>query len=152
MKYKIIVPLILSLLIGSFLGFVIFRQYKETSKSVFLEETPIYFLQQGVYSKKESMEENTKLLEHYIYTKENNQYRVFVSINTNKDNAEKIKTIFNDKGIDIYIKEGKIENKAFVEKLKQYDELIKASNDEQAIKEIIKQILSEYELAVKENQ
>ena len=151
MKNKIIVPTILSLLIGSYLGYIIFKQYKNTSQSVFSETTIIYFLQQGVYSSKESMDNNTKLLNEYIYTLDNNQYRVFVSITTDKNNAEKLKAIYNNKGIDIYIKERNIEDMAFVEKLKQYDEIIKTSNDENAILELESQILNEYELVVKEN-
>ncbi len=151
MKNKIIIPSILSLMIGSYLGFIIFRQYKTTSQSVFSETTIIYFLQQGVYSSKESMEDNTKLLSEYIYTLEDGQYRVFVGITTDKSNSEKIKEIFNNRGIDIYIKERNIEDMAFVEKLKQYDEIIRTSNDESAILELESQILNEYELVVKEN-
>jgi len=37
MKNKIIIPTILSLLVGSYLGFVIFNQYKNTSETVFSE-------------------------------------------------------------------------------------------------------------------
>jgi len=152
MKNKIIIPTILSLLVGSYLGFVIFNQYKNTSETVFSESTIIYFLQQGVYSSKESMENNTKLLSEYIYTLEENQYRTFVSITASKENAEKIKNIFNHKGIDIYIKERNIEDMAFVEKLKQYDEIIRTSTDENAIMELESQILNEYELVVKSNK
>jgi len=152
MKSKLIVPITLSIFIGSYLGFLLFKQYKNTSQSVFYETTPIYFLQQGVYSTKESMESNTKLLSDYIYSLEDNQYRVFVALTTNKDNAEKIKTIFNNKQIDIYIKESSISDASFVEKLKQYDELIKTSEDESVIIGLLKQILSEYELVVKSNK
>ena len=151
MKNKIIIPSILSLLIGSYLGFIIFRQYKTTSKTVFSETTIIYFLQQGVYSTKESMEDNTKLLSEYIYTLEDNQYRVFVGITSDKSNSEKLKELFNNKGIDIYIKERNIEDMAFVEKLKQYDEIIRTSTDESAILKLENQILNEYELVVKQN-
>jgi len=152
MKSKLIVPITLSIFIGSYLGFLLFKQYKNTSQSVFNETTPVYFLQQGVYSTKESMESNTKLLSDYIYSLEDNQYRVFVALTTNKDNAEKIKTIFNNKQIDIYIKESSISDASFVEKLKQYDELIKTSEDESVIIGLLKQILSEYELVVKSNK
>jgi len=151
MKNRIIIPTILSLMIGSYLGFIIFRQYKTTSESVFSETTIIYFLQQGVYSSKESMENNTKLLSEYIYTLEDNLYRVFVSITTDRSNAEKLKEIYNNKDIDIYIKERTIDDMAFIEKLKQYDEIIKTSTDEDAIMELESQILNEYELVVKEN-
>lgn len=152
MKSKLIVPITLSIFIGSYLGFLLFKQYKNTSQSVFNETTPIFFLQQGVYTTKESMEENTKLLNDYIYSLEDNQYRVFVAITTNNENAEKIKTIFNNKQVDIYIKESTISDASFIEKLKQYDELIKNTEDESVIIGLLKQILSEYELVVKSNK
>ena len=148
---KVLIPLVLSLTLGFSFGIIIYNQYKNNSESVFSENIPIYFLQQGVYSSKESMEENTKNISDYIYSVENNQYKVFVSINTNFDNAKKIKQIFNNKGIDIYIKELNITDRAFVEKLKQYDELIASSVDDVAILGLAKQIISEYELVVKEN-
>ena len=148
---KVFVPFVLSLIFGLSFGLLIFKQYKNTNESVFSENTPIYFLQQGVYSTKESMEENTKNISDYIYALDNSQYRVYVSINSNFINAKKISQIFKDKGIDIYIKELNISNKAFVEKLKQYDELIASSNDNAEILNLAKQIISEYELVVKEN-
>lgn len=152
MKFKIIIPILLSIIIGTYLGYMIFNQYSNNSESIFSESIPIYFLQQGVYSSKTSMEDNTKLLSEYIYSLEDNKYRVFVGISSDKKNSEKVKSIFNKKGIDIYIKEGYISDKSFVEKLKQYDQIITSSNDEGAILELEKQILSEYELVVKSNK
>ena len=98
------------------------------------------------------MEDNTQLLSEYIYTLEDNQYRVFIGITADKSNAEKIKNIYKNKSIDIYIKERNILNMVFVEKLKQYDEIIKSSNDDSVILELQNQILNEYELVVKENK
>lgn len=152
MKNKILIPTVLSLLIGSYLGFIVFRQYKNNSETVFSEKTIIYFLQQGVYSTKESMEDNTKLLNEYIYTLEDNKYRVFIGITADKSNAEKIENIYKNKSIDIYIKERNILDMSFVEKLKQYDEIIRTSNDDNVILELQNQILNEYELVVKENK
>lgn len=151
MKNKIIVPTFLSLLIGCYLGFIIFKQYKNTSQTVFSETTTIYFIQQGVYSSKESMKDNTKLIGEYIYNLEENKYRVFVGMTTDKSNAEKIKKIFNSKQLDTYVKERNIDDMAFVEKLKQYDEIIRSSNDDSVILELQSQILNEYELVVKDN-
>ena len=152
MKTKLIVPITLSIFIGSYLGFLLFKQYKITSQSVFNETIPIYFLQQGVYTKKESMEQNTKNLTDYIYSLEDEQYRVFVGITTSMENANKIKNIFNNKKIDIYIKESSVNEASFIEKLKQYDELIRATEDESVVMGILKQILGEYELVVKSNK
>ena len=153
MKRKIILPTILSLLIGGYLGYLIFNQYKQYNITTFNEaDEPIYFLQQGVYSNEESIQSNTKEISDYIYFKEDDKYKVYVGITTNKENAEKISNIFKDKNIDIYIKEMGISDKAFVEKLKQYDELIKATEDQNVILGIVKQILSEYEQVVKNGE
>ncbi len=153
MKRKIILPTILSLLIGGYLGYLIFNQYKQNNVTTFSEsDEPIYFLQQGVYSSEESILSNTKEISDYIYFKEDDKYKVYVGITTSKENAEKISNIFKDKNIDIYIKEMGISDKAFVEKLKQYDELIKATEDQNVILGIIKQILSEYEQVVKNGE
>lgn len=152
MKTKLIVPITLSIFIGSYLGFLLFKQYKTTSQSVFNETTPIYFLQQGVYTKKESMEENTKNLTDYIYSLEDGQYRVFVGITTSMENANKIKKIFDNKKVELYIKERTISETSFIEKLKQYDELIRTTEDESVVMGILKQILGEYELVVKSNK
>ncbi len=153
MKRKIILPTILSLLIGGYLGYLIFNQYKQNNVTTFNEsDESIYFLQQGVYSNEESILSNTKEISDYIYFKEDDKYKVYVGITTNKENAEKISNIFKDKNIDIYIKEMGISDKAFVEKLKQYDELIKATEDQNVILGIVKQILSEYEQVVKNGE
>ena len=153
MKRKIILPTILSLLIGGYLGYLIFNQYKQNNVTTFSEsDEPIYFLQQGVYSSEESILSNTKEISDYIYFKEDDKYKVYVGITTSKENAEKISNIFKDKNIDIYIKEMGISDKAFVEKLKQYDELIKATEDQNVILGIVKQILSEYEQVVKNGE
>ena len=153
MKSKLIIPTIISLVVGSYLGYLIFNQYKNnTSITTFNEQQNVYFLQQGVYSSVESINENTTMISDYIYYKDNEQYKVYVGITTSSDNADKIKKIFNNKNYDIYIKEMSISDKAFIEKLKQYDELINVTTDEAVILGIVKQILNEYELVVKNGE
>ena len=156
MKQKIIIPTIFSLLIGGYLGYLIFTQYNRNNvdNTVFNEADTdaVYFLQQGVYSSVENIEENTKLISDYIYAKEDDKYKVYVAITTNRANADKISNIFKEKNYDIYVKEVNISDKAFVEKLKQYDQLIEASEDQNVILGIVKQILNEYELVVKNEQ
>ena len=153
MKRKIIIPTILSLLIGSYLGYLIFNQYKlSQSSSAFNESEIIYFLQQGVYSSLESIEENTTQISDYIYTKEEDKYKVYVGLTTNKSNAEKVSNIFKEKNYDIYIKEMSISDKSFIEKLKQYDQLVESTEDYNVILGLMKQVLNEYELVVKNNE
>jgi len=154
MKRKIILPTILSLIIGSYLGYLIFNQYKTGNNNTVFKQTneSIYFLQQGVYSSEESINENTKGISDYIYFKEDDKYKVYVGLTTNKENVSKISDIFKDKNFDIYVIEKEIPDKAFIEKLKQYDELIKTTDDQNVILGLLKQILNEYEQVVKNGE
>ena len=152
MKKSNLIPIILSLAIGIYLGNIIYTSYKNNLKleESFNEDNVAYILQQGVYSSKDSMNENTKNLTDYIYVLDNNKYVVFVCITSNMDNANKIKTIYNDKGIDIYIKDINISDSAFYEKLKEYDKMISNNSDNNEILNIEEQVLKEYELLMSE--
>ena len=72
---RMVVPVTFALLVGSLLGFFLFRQYdKEEIAKVgnIGESKEVYFLQVGVYSSKESMEANTKKIPNYIKSKKTN--------------------------------------------------------------------------------
>ena len=149
-KIKYLIPILLAILIGIYFGNIIYKNYKNNTEKVFGEtENNVFFLQQGVYSSLESLEENTKILTDYIYVLDNNTYRVFVGISSNLDVANKIKTVYNDKGINIYIKDINISNSAFVEKLKEYDKSIIDTDDINQILNMQNQIMKEYEILMK---
>ena len=58
----------------------------------------------------------------------------------NKDNLEKIKKIYKD----INIIKCYIDNKEFIDKLKDYDQELSKENNENKIKEILNNIISTY--------
>lgn len=131
------------------MGNIMFNQYKvkdskvspvslETSKT-------LYFLQQGVYSSKENMENNLKSFNYYIYNEKDNLFYVYVAITGNKENLEKIQSYFKNLGYDLYVKEFIVENANFIEVLNKYEELLKQTNDNTTISSICSQILSKYE-------
>lgn len=145
---KVIVPIFLALFIGSFLGFFLFRQYdKEEIAPVSKAEDSkeVYFLQVGVYSTKESMEENTKKIPNYIYQESENKYYVYVGMSLNEKNANKLKEFFIANGYNIYVKKFTITSTAFLTVLEQYDIMLEQAPDTSSYSAICGQVLAKYE-------
>lgn len=148
MKLKFIFPLVLAIGIGFVCGKLMFNQYDSASsiKTVFNEKNEkLYFIQQGVYSSKESMEKNTTNFPYYIYDLIDDKYHVYIGITKLAENAEKLKEYFEKKGYIIYVKELNVSNKEFVNAIDSYDELLSKTNDDKAIETILNQVLLKYE-------
>jgi len=142
---KYIGSILLSLIVGVYLGKFMLNQYDNFQVVPVMRETQnLYFLQQGVYSSINSMRENMSMFSYYIYNIEEDGYHTYVGITKNLNNADKVKEYFLRKGYDIYIKEISIDNSAFVSVVEQYDLLLNEANDD-AIDTICNQVLSSYE-------
>ncbi len=143
---KYLFPVILSLCIGALLSYLIINSYNDIdSITVSKNAEEIYYLQRGVYSDKEAMEEGMKNFQHYIYNVEDNQYHTYIGISKNKKNIEKLAGFFQKKGYDIYIETKITDNEEFLVVLGQYDELLANTEDENAIGAICNQVLAKYE-------
>ncbi len=151
-KLRYILPISLAIVIGLYLGKLVYTNYENNKRYIetFKTDSDVYFLQQGVYTTKESMTENASNLSDYIYALDDDKYRVFIGISSNQDTAKKIKNIYTDKGIDIYIKKDTISDNSFVEKLKEYDKMIDNTTDNNEILNYENQIMKEYELSYSE--
>lgn len=148
MKLKFLFPLISAIVIGFLLGKFMFNQYDSKSKikTVFNDRgEKVYFLQQGVYSSKESMEKNTASFDSYIYDLIDDKYYVYVGITKNEKNVEKLQGFFKDMGYIIYVKEFNIDNVSFLESLENFDTMLSNTDSNKTIKSITSQILSKYE-------
>lgn len=108
----------------------------------------LYFIQYGVFSSLESLEENTISLQNYVYNEKDNLYYVYVGITRLKENADKIVNYYNSLGYDAIIKEFDITNKKFLNLLINYDEVLKNTTDSTALSSIINQVLAKYEEVV----
>ena len=150
---KYITTFIAALIIGLVIGRFILNQYTFEGRivSTFKTQEKAYFIQQGVYSTKEIMEENTKSLPYYIYNINDNNYYFYVGITLENKNVEKIKGYYNDLGYTTYVKEFNINNEDFITVLKQYDLLLKESEDKEVIGTVCSQILNKYEELVLKN-
>lgn len=140
---------VMALIIGFFLNYFFINQYddyKGIKVSNIGEE--LYFIQYGVFSSIESMEENTISLENYIYNTIEDKYYVYVGITKEEENANKIINYYKNLGYETIIKKYSITNKEFIEVLKNYDEVIKNTEDNTALASITSQILTKYEEVV----
>lgn len=139
----------IALIIGFFLCNFFINQYdKYEGIKVSAKGEKLYFIQYGVFSNIESMEENTMNLQNYVYNQKDNMYYVYVGITKEKENADKIINYYKKNGYDTIIKEFEIVNKQFLELLINYDTILKNTSDETVISSIINQVLMKYEEVV----
>jgi len=144
-------PIISAIIIGLCLAKFMFNQYDYDSKltTVFNNGTSVYFLQQGVYSTKETMEQNCASFPHYIYTLDNEKYYVYVAITKSNENLEKLKGYYYNLGYSMYVKELNISNQDFINILEQYDILLSKSTENSVIEAVVTQTLLKYEELIK---
>lgn len=147
---KNILTILLALLVGFFISKFLFNQYdkKEKIKTIFNNSETVYLLRQGIYSSKESMEENLSSFSYYIYNIEDELYYVYIGMTKDEDNYIKLEEYFKSLGYDTYKTEITVSNRTFLEILNQYDLLLKETEDKNIIKAICSQVLSNYEETV----
>lgn len=146
---KLIVPVILGLLTGGILGMFLFQQYDQKKNLQTVGKTgeikEVYFLQVGVYSSKESMEQNVSKIPYYIYQIADEKYYVYVAMSLKEENVKKLKEFFIATGYNIYVKKFGIANEAFTTVLEQYDTMLEQATDTSSYSAICGQVLAKYE-------
>ena len=147
---KYLFPISVSLILGVFMAYFIIRQYEDMpALAVSSEAETLYYIQRGVYSDMDSMQDGMKDFTHYIYNVEDNQYYAYIGITTNKENALKIQNYYKSIGYDTFLKDKITDTDDFINVLRQYDELLSKTDDTESIKVICNQVLSKYEELVK---
>lgn len=137
--------MIAAIILGGISGKILFSKYQDIDKYIFSSEKKVYFLEEGVYSSKKSLENNTKDITPKLVVKDNDKYYVYVGITKNIDNANKIKKIYTDKGYSIYQKEKNITDSEFLSNVEQFDILIESTKKERDISTIQEVVLANYE-------
>ena len=143
-KLKIFIPILLSIVIGYLFGTFIYKQYDEAILA-FSDSKVIYFLQQGVFSNNNSLNEDISNLDVHLVEHENDNYYVYVGLTSSYELAEKIKGIYKEKGYNLYIKEKNITNKVFINEIGEYDKLISTSNDFDNLNKVLSVVIDSYE-------
>lgn len=141
---RLISPLLIAIIVGYIFGLGMFNQYNETLTVYNGNVEKIYFFQQGAYSSYESMIENTKLIENFVYLEEDDLYKVFISITSLDANKEKLLTYYDNLNIEVIVKEYKINDEEFLTQLNNYDQTLLIIFDNDMINTVIKQTLNAY--------
>ena len=143
---KYLFPVSASLILGVLMAYFIIKQYETLpALAVSSEAESLYYIQRGIYSDMDSMKENMKDFNHYIYNVEDNQYYTYIGITANKDNALKIQNYYKSIGYDTFLKEKITDDEEFINILNQYDGLLSKTDDSESIKVICNQVLAKYE-------
>lgn len=147
---KYLFPVSVSLILGISMAYFIIKQYESLpALAVSSDAESLFYIQRGVYSDMDNMKNNMKDFTNYIYNVEGNQYYAYIGITTSKENALKIQNYYKSLGYDTFLKEKVTDNKDFINILKQYDELLAKTDDNESIKVICNQVLAKYEELVK---
>lgn len=151
MRYKFLIPITLSIVMGLFFGKIFFDNYDNSSLTVFDEKDKVYMLQIGVYSSIDKMKSSFKDYEKYLYISGDDGYHLYVGVTKDKEIASRIKELYEKDGYSIYVKENIIDDKAFLSVLGEYDKIINITslND---IKEIQRIVISNYKEMVLDNE
>lgn len=141
---------ILSIILGALVGILLNNTYKEKIISTFAKEgNSYYFIQEGVYASNDIMQENTKDILIKTVDLVDNKHYVYLGITRNKENANKLKEIYEKKGYQVYIKEQNLSNEEFYNNVTQFDILIESTDKEEEILTIEEVVLANYEELIK---
>ena len=145
---KIIISGILLIILGYYLGNFIFN---DLNINKLKKEEKYYFLQEGVYNNKANLNNNISNLTNKIIDYKNNKYYVYVGITKDLEVAEKLMRIYEEDGLNIYIKEKGLSSEEFSTNVSQFDLLIKENEDDNQILTIEEVVLANYEEIIKKS-
>ena len=154
MKFKVIVPIILAIVLGVLMTKFLYNQYDYSInlKTVFGGNVErAYFIEYGQYNSYDEMANAVINLNSYIYEEIGKKYDVYVGITKSKENAIKLKGYFEKNGYNINIKEIAVNNEDFLEKIYEFDSILSRTNDDGAIKTLCNQVLAKYKELVLNN-
>ena len=143
---------LVSIILGALSAMLLNSTYKEKLINTFSEGKTYYFIQEGVYSSKEIMTENTKDIQVKTVDTLNDKQYVYLGITRDNNNAKKIKDIYEKKGYQIYIKEQNLSNEEFYNNVTQYDILVNSTDKESEILTIEEVVLANYEELIKKDK
>ena len=77
---KIFILMALAIVLGGVSGKLLFSKYENIDQLVFRDDKKVYFLEEGVYSTKKSLDSNTKEINPKLVVKDDDKYYVYVGI------------------------------------------------------------------------
>lgn len=151
MKFKFLIPICFSILIGFLFGKVIFSNYDNSSTlKTFNEGEKVYFIEIASASSKDNLT-SINSYENYLCLLENDTYYLYGGITRNKSTAEYIKTSYENKKFNSKVVIKYVNDKTFINLLNEYDKVAKISSNTDDLFTIEKIIISNYKETVLQN-
>lgn len=144
MKKNVIIVIVLGILTGFLFGNLIYKNY--SGIEYLNEDGNIYYVQYGVYTSQDAALSNASNLDNYLIQEMDDKYYVYLGVTTNYNTALKLQNLYNEQDIHTYIRSDYVSNSETLNKLKEYDLKLEDLEQEEEIKEVIKEIFSESSL------
>ena len=144
---KIVIKGIIFVGIGFLIGQFLFGEKIELIKKLQRGDT-YYFLEEGVYSNYDNIQNSITEYRKIIENK-NNKYHVYIGITRDKNVLEKLKQIYKKDNINVSVKEINLYSQEFKNNVEQFDLLIKQTKDNSQILTIEEVVIANYEEIIK---
>lgn len=118
---KKILPYILSLVLGTVFGFILFQNNGSDIKRVFKEEVKATGFQLGVFNSIDLAREYQKKFPTSIIMNDDDVYRVYISILTNNKTISKMEEYLNNNKIAFYKKDIVVSDSSLIKALNNYE-------------------------------
>lgn len=136
-----------AVILGTMSGKALFSKYGKSIDT--MDNEDVYFLQEGVYSSKDSLNNNTSEITPKLVVPSDDKYYVYVGISKDLETIKKIQKIYKDKGYSTYQKKIKVDNTEFLTNMDQYDILLDNTTKTNDILTIQDVVLSNYQELVR---
>lgn len=143
MKRTIILAVVF-LTLGTICGNFLYQK-APNSISVFQQDSSYYFLQEGVYTSKDVMQESIKDIPHKLVVFKDDMYYVYVGITKSEKNADRIQKIYEELGYQIHITTESLDNEEFSSNVTQFDLLVEEAESSEDVLTVEEVILANYE-------
>ena len=136
---KLFIPIFLSVICGAVCGRMVYSIYDKKLDEDINKQT-IYLVQAGAYSTYDNMV-NSTLMSNYVYYEDDGMYKSIIGVTEDYSNIEKIKNTYNE---TVYVTEYYSLDIELNKKIKEYDNKMKMTSNEEEIKKIVLEMLKLY--------
>lgn len=120
---KIIITVVAGLLVGVAFGLLYFKNTKENIADAMSIDNEAVAFQVGVYKSQENAQKEVKKYPSGVIIIDGEFYRIFIALSNNKEVISKLKTYYDTKKINYYLKNIVIKDE-FVSAFNSYQEVL----------------------------
>lgn len=143
--------LIVASLLGGILAFLFFKDLNKEVIAITTKDNNIYIFQVGVFKNLDNANNFTNNFTTSLIYQDEEYYRVIVGIASNNKNKEKLEKYFEEKKINYYIKQKRVD-KNYLKDIKEYEDVLIKTDKDEVIENVNSSILKEFNNYLKEQK